>query len=149
MEVWSLDWWPWLVLGLILLGVELFVTPGGLYLALLGAAAVAVGLLSATGLIRPLWMQVLLFAVLSLVALVLLRPALLARLKGSRPDSEVDALVGETALALEDLAVDAVGKAELRGSTWSARNIGDGVVARGQPCTVERVDGLTLWVRGA
>jgi membrane protein implicated in regulation of membrane protease activity len=40
-EVLSFNWWLWLVLGLALLGVELFYTPGGFYLALIGAAAIS------------------------------------------------------------------------------------------------------------
>jgi membrane protein implicated in regulation of membrane protease activity len=39
-----------------------------------------------------------------------------------------------------------VGKVELRGSSWSARSA-RAALARGQRCRVERVDGLTLWVR--
>jgi len=39
------------------------------------------------------------------------------------------------------------GKAELRGTAWNARNVGDTPIAESQRCRVERVDGLTLWVR--
>ena len=45
---------------------------------------------------------------------------------------------------MEDIAVDAVGKAELRGTTWNARNVGDKLLTRAQRCRVRRVDGLTL-----
>jgi membrane protein implicated in regulation of membrane protease activity len=45
------------------------------------------------------------------------------------------------------MAVNAVGKAELRGASLTARNAGDKPLARGQRCTVERVEGLTIFVR--
>jgi membrane protein implicated in regulation of membrane protease activity len=44
--------------------------------------------------------------------------------------------------------VNAIGKAELRGSTWNARNVGETPITEDQRCRVESVDGLTLSVRG-
>ncbi|MDC4227637.1 MAG: NfeD family protein [Candidatus Manganitrophus sp.] len=46
-----------------------------------------------------------------------------------------------------EIAVDGVGKAELRGTAWSARNVGETPVTKGQRCKVVQIDGLTLWVR--
>ena len=59
------------------------------------------------------------------------------------PD-DVDSLVGELATPLEDIAPGAVGRAELRGTVWSARNTGPALLARGQRCTVRAVDRLTI-----
>lgn len=140
-------WWVWILLGFLLLLAELL-TPGGLYLLFFGAAAIVVGLLAGLNLIGPDWMQWLMFSILSVVALSLFRRPLLKRLRPASLGNEVDKLVGETAIALEDLAVDAIGKAELHGSAWSARNVGGNLLTRGQRCTVERVDGLMLCVRG-
>jgi membrane protein implicated in regulation of membrane protease activity len=55
--------------------------------------------------------------------------------------------VGETARATENIAVNEIGKAELRGASWNVRNIGDKPLVPGARCVVERVDGLTLHVR--
>jgi membrane protein implicated in regulation of membrane protease activity len=49
---------------------------------------------------------------------------------------------------MDDLAPGAVGKAELRGTTWTAQNADDRPLARGQRCRVARVEGLTLLIRG-
>jgi len=64
-----------------------------------------------------------------------------------RQQPSIDSLIGETCVAVEDMAINAVGKAELRGTSWTARNAGDKPLARGQRCTVERVEGLTIFVR--
>ncbi len=141
-------WWLWLLIGIALLALELLLTPGALFLMFFGAAAIVVGLLAATGLIGPLWVQGVLFASLSLVALFSLRRLLLVKLHITDPDRTVDRLVGETAIALEDLAVGTVGKAELRGSPWNARNVGDAMISLGQRCSVVKVEGLTLNLRG-
>lgn len=139
-------WWVWILLGFLLLFTELL-TPGGLYLLFFGIAAIIVGLMAGLELIGPPWMQWLMFSVLSVVALSLFRRPLLKRLRPATQGIEVDSLVGQTAIALDDIAVDAVGRAELRGSAWSARNVGGILLARGQRCTVEKVDGLMLLVR--
>ena len=139
-------WWVWILLGFLLLFAELL-TPGGLYLLFFGVAAILVGLLAGLDLIGPPWMQWLMFSILSVVALSLFRRPLLKRLRPATLGIEVDTLVGETAIVLEDMAVEAVGKAELRGTAWSARNVGGNSLARGQRCTVARVDGLMLCVK--
>ncbi|MCL5961418.1 MAG: NfeD family protein [Chloroflexi bacterium] len=145
MEFSSIEWWHWLAAGFVLLALEL-VTPGALFLIFFGAAAIVVGLLSAAGLAGPLATQVFLFAALSLAALFSLRRMLMARLHPRHLSRAVGDLVGETAVALEELPIDGMGKAELHGSTWSARNVGLSVLAAGQRCTVVRIEGLTLWV---
>ncbi len=59
----------------------------------------------------------------------------------------VDRFEDEAAVVLEEVAPGGVGKAELRGTSWSARTAGAAALARGQRCRVERVEGLTLWLR--
>lgn len=142
----KLNWWLWVLLGLALLGVELF-TPGGFYLLFFGMAALVVGILAAVSLAGPLWLQVLLFTALAVAGIAMLRRMLVVRFSHSVSLRDVDSLVGEVAVAFEDLAPGALGRVELRGTPWSARNSGGVPVARGQRCTVERVEGLTLWVR--
>ncbi len=58
-----------------------------------------------------------------------------------------DKLEDEIAVATEQLAAGATGQAELRGSTWRARNIGEVDLEVGDRCRVERVDGLVLSIR--
>ncbi len=138
-------WWLWVVLGLVLLAVELTM-PGGLFALFFGLAAIVVGLLAAVDLAGPPWVQWLLFSALSILALAVLRKPLRARLdlKGNR--RPVDSFEGESAVVLEDVPPGGVGKVELRGSSWSARTAAGGLT-RGQRCRVERVEGLTVWVR--
>jgi membrane protein implicated in regulation of membrane protease activity len=142
------EWWLWFLLGLLLLAIELF-TPGGFFLLFFGVAALGVGVLSATVIPSLLWVQVLLCIAFSVAGILLFRRALVARFgRGfAGAGRDVDSLVGESATALEDLPAGALGRVELRGTPWSARNGGWVRIARGQRCTVERIEGLTLWVR--
>jgi inner membrane protein len=84
--------------------------------------------------------------VLSVFTLWLFRERLLQSTHQDSPD-QVDTLVGETAVITEEIPSRGIGKAEMRGASWSARNIGEKSLARGERCKVERVEGLTIYVR--
>lgn len=140
-----MEWWIWILLGLLLLLAELL-TPGGFYIIFFGIGAVVVGVLAGFNAAGPLWFQFILFSILSVLTLWLFRENLLQLTQGERRKN-VDSLVGETAVATEEIHLNAVGKAELRGTSWNARNVGDKPLTRGQRCIVERVEGLTIFVR--
>ena len=145
-----MEWWLWLVLGVLLLAIELF-TPGGFYLLFFGIGAVATGVAALlplpVGVALPA--QIAIFLIVSLAGLVLFRNALAARFSRRGRARDVDSLSQSEAVVLADIAPGAIGKVELRGANWSARNTGPYTLARGQRCLVERVDGLTLSVRFA
>ena len=140
-----MEWWLWLLLGLLLLLAEL-VTPGGFYIIFFGVGAIIVGILTGFQAAGPTWFQFILFSIVSVVSLWLFREKLL-QLTRPRSSETVDNLVGETAVLLEDISANGMGKAEMRGTSWNTRNVGDTPLARGQRCRVERVEGLTLFVR--
>ena len=139
-------WWIWVVAGFLLLALEL-ASPGGFYVFFFGCGALAVGLLAALGWAEPLALQGVLFGGLSVAALVFFRPLIVRRLHAGAGDAPVDSLVGERAMARGEIAGGGFGKAELRGTTWNARNVGEAPLGPDQACRVERVDGLTLWIR--
>jgi len=140
-----MEGWIWLLAGLLLLLAELL-TPGGFYIVFFGVGAIVVGVLAGLKFAGPTWFQFLLFSIISVLSLWLFREKLL-RLTKARTAEPVDSLVGETAVLLEDIAPHGMGKAEMRGTAWNTRNVGDTPLARGERCKVERVEGLTLLVR--
>lgn len=136
-------WWLWVLAGIGLLVVEML-TPGGLFALFFGVGAFCTAVVAGLG--APAIWQWVSFTALSLVLLATLRSTLQARLAGgARPP--VDSLVGEEVVLLEDLPAGGVGKAELRGVPWSARVASGAPLPAGRRCRVERVDGLTLWLR--
>jgi membrane protein implicated in regulation of membrane protease activity len=140
-----MPWWIWVLGGLILLAVEA-AAPGGFFAVFFGLAAILVGTVGALGGAVPAWAQWLLFTVLSVASLLLLRRPLMTRFS-AREGRPVDRLEGEAAVVLEEIRPGGVGRAELRGSVWSARTHGETTLTAGQRCRVEWVEGLTLWVR--
>ena len=139
-------WWAWLALAVALLAVELVVSTE-FWLAMLGAAAFAVSLILLVGIEPPAWLQWLAFAVFSVLLAFTgrrrLREALAGRAPGIAPE-----LIGERGTSREAIAPGALGSVELRGSTWRARNVGQGALRAGDPVRVERIEGLMLDVRG-
>jgi membrane protein implicated in regulation of membrane protease activity len=146
-EALVMTWWIWVIAGFALLAAELL-TPGGFYLLFFGCGALAVGLLTALGWSGPLWFQGVLFAVLSVISVLLFRKPLVQKMRVPDEGKEVDSLVGETAFAVDRIQIKGFGKAQLRGSAWNAHNVGDQALQPKQRCRVEKVDGLTLWVKG-
>ena len=102
-------WWHWLVFGLVLVAGEL-AAPGGFYIIFFGAAAILVGLLSVVGMAGPLWVQLLLFSVLSIGSLWYFRSRLMAIFQRGSPDEPVDALVGQSCRTLGALAPRGAGQ---------------------------------------
>ena len=125
-----MEWWHWLVLGLILVALEMAAS-GGFYVIFFGVAAIAIAGLPSSSSPGPLWVQLLLFSVFVGGSLLLFRSPLLRWLQLDQPAPDVDTLVGETATPLEDIAPGAVGRAELRGTVWTARNVAPGVAPAG------------------
>jgi inner membrane protein len=142
-----MPWWLWLTVGLGLFLGDLLI-PGGLVLCFFGVGALAVGLVVALTLIQDAWVEWLLFSGYSIVALLLFRRPLVRYVRRTDPSLQMDSLIGESAVAQEDIAVDGLGRAELRGTTWTVRNVGATPLRHGQRSQVTHVDGLTLWGRG-
>ena len=139
-----MSWWHWLALGLILIVLELAAS-GGFYVIFFGVAAIAISGLHLFGLAGPLWSQLLLFSVFSVAALMLFRRPVLRLVQPEGP-ADVDSLVGDIAFPIEDIAAGAVGRAELRGTVWTARNGTSSVLTKGERCRVVSVDRLMIFL---
>jgi membrane protein implicated in regulation of membrane protease activity len=141
-----MPWWGWIVVGALLLGAELLV-PTDFWLVFIGLAAIAVGLVAT---LAPLsdsaeWA---LFGAFAAVSVLFFRRLVRGRFPSLPSDARADdTLVGEAGRALEALEPGAIGRVELRGSTWNARNAGGAALEPGARVRVERVEGLTLHVR--
>jgi inner membrane protein len=141
----AIVWWHWLVLGLLLIALELAAS-GGFYIIFFGVAALVISLMAALGAETPLWLELALFSVLSVGSLLFFRNPLMRWLNIDGQGSDVDSLVGEIGVAQHDIAPNDVGRVELRGSSWTARNNGPTVLPAGRRVTVVRVDRLMLIV---
>jgi membrane protein implicated in regulation of membrane protease activity len=142
-----MPWWAWLVLGIGLLGVEMFVIDAQFYLVFIGLSAALVGLLGLVGLDLPNWAQWLMFAVLAVVAMLAFRRRLYELVRNRSGHVEDRLTVGDRVLIPARLEPGQTGRVEYRGSSWTARNAGGEPIEAGREAVIERVDGLTLHVK--
>jgi len=141
-----MSWWIWVLIGIALLAAEFASTT--MHIGLFAVGAFVVALLVALGVEMPLWAELLTFTVVSLLGFFFVRPWLVRKLR-LQSTKVVDSLVGEQATTIDEIPIAGLGKAEMRGSTWNARNVGETVLTRGQRCVVAAVEGLVIHVRAS
>jgi membrane protein implicated in regulation of membrane protease activity len=141
-----MQWWTWMILGLVLLCVELFAIDVQFYLVFIGVGALIVGLIQVTGVGLPDWAQWFLFAVLSLVSMFTIRKQLYAKLRGAAVGLAKPG-AGDRVKVTELLAPGQSSRTEYRGSQWTAINIGEEAIPSGTDAEIEAIDGVNLRVR--
>ena len=137
--------WHWFVLGVILITIEMFV-PGAFFLGM-GIAAIIVGVVVWVDMSLSLAIQVLCFAVLSLVSVPVLRHFLKTRpIKSDQPllNRRGEQYVGRH-FTLSEPIVNGRGKIRVDDSTWKIRGAD---CEAGSTVTVTGVDGVVLVVAG-
>jgi inner membrane protein len=142
-----MQWWAWIAVGAILLGSELTFVNAQFYLVFVGASALVVGILALAGAATADWLQWLIFAALAVTSLLTFRGRVYERLRRKLPVMR-SGPAGEIVTLPLELPPGETCRLEYRGSSWSAINAGESVIAAGSRARVERVDGLTLVVRG-
>lgn len=140
-----MTWWLWILFGLTLLVLELFL-PTGFFVFLIGIGALLTGLIVALGLAGPLWLHWLLFVVFSFLLLMYVRQYMMGRSDAKIKEADRGP-VGQTIVLANDLMPGATGSTELRGAQWMVKNGGDSVLRSGSTCKVIRVEGIQLIVK--
>jgi inner membrane protein len=140
----ALGAWAWIILGVLLIGLEL--TAPGIFFLWLGLAALVTGLVD--GLIGLSWQaSTLLFAVLSVLAVLVgrmvSRPAV--RTESSSLNQRGEALIGRR-FTLEAPLAGGEGRIRVDDSSWRVTGPD---LPRGAAVRVVRVDGATLVVEAA
>ena len=134
----------WLIAALVLAGAE--VLTGDLFLLMLGGGALAA---AATNWLfgLPIWVDGLVFLIVSVLLLMGVRPVLRKRLIGVKGLPEpMKALEGKSALVLDRVARHE-GQVKLDGQVWTARPLNeDDIYLPGDHVTVVHIDGATAVV---
>ncbi len=138
----------WLISALGLAGAEALT--GDMFLLMLSGGALAAAA-SSWLLSWPAWADGGVFLVVSVLLLVLVRPAARRRLTPPKNvRTGIEALEGKNALVLVRVARDE-GQVKLDGQVWTARPFDDGEVYEpGESVTVMHIDGATavVWKHG-
>ncbi len=138
--------WPiiWLVTTVALSVIEIF-TMGLVTIWFAAGAAVAL-IMSLIG--APLWLQITLFLIVSIVVLVLVRPLAASHFNNRLKKTNIDAVVGRKLIAKTEIDnLHGFGKVDMDGSTWIAASSMDNVIIhQGEEVKVVEVQGVKLIV---
>ena len=106
----------------------------------------AVTALLSTFLGAALWLQITLFLAVSAAALAVTRP-LIRKMSARAVPTNLDRAIGSAARVTEDIDNEAgTGAVYVDGKTWSARSSDGSVIPIGTKVTVERIEGVKLFV---
>lgn len=133
----------WLIALVVLLFIE-FVTMGLTTIWFAGGALVATVIAACDG---PLWLQIICFAVVSILMLIFTRPIAAKYFNNRRVKTNVEDIIGRQVTVKERIDnVSGTGVVMLNGSEWSARSADDAVYEEAAILVIRAVKGVTLIV---
>lgn len=133
----------WLVLAAAFLVIEFgTVTLVSVWFVGGSLAAMAAALLGA-----ELWLQVLIFALVSVTLLLLLRPFFRKFVNPHKVKTNIDALIGKQAVVTEPINnLAGAGEIRLDGVVWSARSADNKIIPAGTVVTIRAIEGVKAMV---
>lgn len=95
----------------------------------------------------PLWLQITLFIIVSILCLLAVRPLAKRYLNGKVQPTNVDRILGEEAQVTEDIDnIQGRGAVTIGGITWSARSQNGETIPTGALVKVLRIEGVKVFV---
>ena len=135
------------IIWLALMVVFLVVEGATVSLVSLWFAVGSLGALVADLLGAPEWLQMLLFLVLSSVLLACLRPFIKKFIKPKVTATNTDSVIGSAGYVTEDIDnLSARGQVKLGGMFWSARSTSGALIQQGTKITVDKIEGVKVFV---
>ncbi len=134
----------WIVLLVIFLVVEAVTSQMvTIWFAAGAAAAIVAELLKA-----PVYLQWIIFVVVSAITLAATRPLVRKLTQTKMQPTNADRCIGQTAVVVEEINnIDGKGQVQVGGIIWTARSSDGAVFAKDERVTVEKIDGVKLIVK--
>lgn len=134
----------WLIIVAVMLIIEIFTMGLTTIWFSLGAVAAAI----ASGLEAPIWLQIVLFSVVSVLVMILVRPFAVKVINKERIKTNIEEIVGEKAVVIEEIDNEKEkGMVRFRGVEWMARSVDGSILAVDEIVTIDTVSGVKLIVR--
>lgn len=135
-------WMIWIAISILCLIIE--INSGDFFVCCFAIGAVG-GMIGALC-NAPLWVQILVWAVVSLLSLLFIRPSLLKKFheSGENRTSNADALIGRTGVVIEDIPAEGHGYVKIDGDEWRA--VASTPISKGTRVTVIERNSTVLTV---
>lgn len=134
----------WMILLVVLVAVE--ISTMGLTTIWFAAGALAATIAAACS--APLWVQIALFLIVSVLMLVYTRPVAMKYFNRDRTKTNVEGLIGKKGIVTEQISnLEESGKVTLEGMEWTARTASeDDRIPEGSVVVVQAIRGVKLIV---
>ncbi|MDR1942388.1 MAG: NfeD family protein [Endomicrobium sp.] len=137
-----MSWLAWLIIGILLVVVEI-VTPTAFFALCLSLGAFAAAV--AAYFHGSDWIEAGAFVVAAVISIYAIRPLLKKWMsKMDSAKSNVDELIGETAVVTQDISPETAGFVKVCGQTWLA--VSDEELKSGQKAIIKSLSGTKVFV---
>lgn len=133
----------WILVAVICGAIEIFTV--GFWFLWLAIAAVVVALLVQFGLLPTLEMQLLIFAIFTLLLIIFTRPLIMRFVKSNDKVSNVKALIGQHGITITPIVPMQFGQVKVNGEVWTA--IAEEELEENTRVEVIGIDGVKLLVK--
>lgn len=134
----------WLVILAVMIVIEIITL--GLTTIWFGVGAIGAAIAAWMG--YGFWVQLFVFAILSVVAMAIFRPFAVKYLNKDKEKTNVDEVVGTTVVVTKQIDNEmATGEVQLKGMSWTARSEDGRVISENERVTVTSVQGVKLIVK--
>ncbi len=134
--------WFWLSMVIIFTVIEVF-TAG---LTTIWFAIGSVPMIFLSYLPIPFLYQVLLMLVISIVLLIFTRPFAVKKLNANKEKTNVEALIGKSALVTKKITKFEKGEVKIDGKIWTAKSVSEEDLEEGTECLLQNIEGVTAIV---
>lgn len=134
----------WLILIVVLIVAEVATYQlVAVWFALGAVASLLASLMGASGTV-----QLITFVVVSLLSLIASRPLVKKIQSAPKEKTNVDRIIGQTAVVIHPISSEQRGRVEIEGQDWSAAAVNkEESFATGQKVQIVRIEGVTVYVK--
>ena len=138
-------WLIWIIISILCLILEL--SSGDFFILCFAIGAAVAAIIAGCGL--SLTWQIIIFAIVSALSLLLVRPALLKKLHKPHRErlSNAEAVIGQIGRVSEDIDTNGFGRVAIDGDDWKARSADGSAIEKGTRVRVVKMDSIILTVK--
>ncbi len=134
----------WVVLLIVLIVIEAVTAQ----MVTIWFAAGAVAAIVAELLGAQVWLQWVVFIVVSVIALIVTRPVVRKLTRTRVQPTNADRCIGQVAVVTEEIDnIAAKGRVSVNGTVWTARSSDGTVIEKDEKVTVEKIEGVKVIVK--
>jgi membrane protein implicated in regulation of membrane protease activity len=94
--------------------------------------------------------QVIVFIVVTILALVITRPLVKKYIHPNKEHTNADKVLGQVGIVVEDINnIQATGQVKVDGKIWTARTIDNSLISKDKEVIIEKIEGVKLIVKNA